>query len=254
MRRAPLRRAGRGSRYALPVLLERVRRLRDRLAGAWPHLRALLIAFHVLAVVALAFPQPHRLLDRRGWESANTRHDLARWAARLRALGLDMSDEGFARRLRALAEGYAGVHAALVAPFAPYARWTGTIQGWAMFSSAQKHPAELHVDILVNGAWQPVYRPHSDEHDFWGARFRHNRMRKQLGRFARTLHQASYNGLARHVAIAAARAFPDAREIRVRLYRYAALAPEAVRAGQAPAGRYDHVRRFNADTLRSVAP
>lgn len=235
-------------------MLERVRRVRDRLAGVWPHLRALFIAFHVLAVVALSFPPPHRLLDRRGWESANARHDLARWAARLRDLGFDMSDERFARRLRALAESYAGVHAAVMTPFVPYARWTGAIQGWAMFSSPQKHPAELHVDILVNGAWQPVYRPHSDAHDFWGPRFRHNRMRKQLGRFARTLHMDSYDGLARHVATEAARAFPDAREIRVRLYRYAAPAPEAVRAGQTPAGRHDHERRFHAGPLRRSAP
>lgn len=224
--------------------------IRQRLAPVWPHLRALFIAFHVAAVVALSLPTPRVMLDSRGWESENTRIELVRWSERLRQLGIDTTPEGFGQAVRRLAERYLGVHAVITAPFAQYSRVTGTIQGWAMFAAPQKYPAELHIDVLEGQTWRPIYRPHSAEHDFWGERFRHNRMRKQLGRFARTFHAGTYDRLAQYVAREAARAYPQARAIRVRLWRYATLAPEAVRAGQTPAGHYEQTRRFNAEKLR----
>jgi hypothetical protein len=227
--------------------------LRQRLAPAWPHLRTLFIAFHVAAIVALSLPTSRVLLDRSGWESENTRTELVRWSERLGRLGVETTPAGLEQTVRRLIGRYVGVHAVLTAPFARYARFTGATQGWAMFAAPQKHPAELHIDILEGHTWRPIYRPHSAEHDFWGPRFRHNRMRKQLGRFARTFHTGVYDRLAQFVAREAALAYPGARAIRVRLWRYATLAPEAVRAGQTPVGRYEQARRFNAETLRRGA-
>lgn len=224
--------------------------IRQRLAPAWPHLRTLFIAFHVAAVVVMSLPRPGVMLDERGWESENTRLELVRWSERLGQLGIDTTPEGLAHAMRRLAGRYLGVHAVITAPFAQYTRRTGAIQGWAMFASPQKYPAELHIDILEGKTWRPIYRPHSAEHDFWGEHFRHNRMRKQLGRFARTFDTGSYDRLAQYVAREAALAHPQARAIRVRLWRYETLSPEAVRAGQTPSGRYEHDRRFNAETLR----
>jgi hypothetical protein len=224
--------------------------IRQRLAPVWPHLRTLFIAFHVAAVVVLSLPAPRVMLDSRGWESENTRLELVRWSERLRQLGIDTTAERFGAAVRRLAERYLRVRTVITAPFTQYSRWTGTIQGWAMFAAPQKYPAELHIDILEGGTWRPIYRPHSAEHDFWGARFRHNRMRKQLGRFARTFHSDTYDRLAQYVAREAALAYPQARAIRVQLWRYETLSPEAVRAGQTPTGRYEETRRFNARTLR----
>lgn len=238
-------------RYADAAVAQRaLSALRQRLAPVWPHVRALFIAFHVVAVVALSFPTSRVLLDRSGWESENTRSELVRWSGRLGQLGVDTTPAGLEQTVRRLLERYVSVHAVLTAPFAQYARFTGARQGWAMFAAPQKHPAEFHIDILEDSTWRPIYRPHSAEHDFWGARFRHNRVRKQLGRFARTFHVGAYDRLAQFVAREAALAYPHARAIRVQLWRYATLSPEAVRAGQTPAGRYEHTRRFNAATLR----
>lgn len=238
-------------RYAHAALVPRApSALRQRLAPVWPHLRTLFIAFHALAIVALSFPTSRVLLNQSGWESENTKNELVRWSERLNGLGVATTPEELEQTVRRQVARYLGVHAVITAPFAQYARWTGAIQGWAMFASPQRHPAELHIDILEGSTWRPIYRPHSAEHDFWGPRFRHNRMRKQLGRFARTFHVGTYDRLARFVAREAALAYPQARTIRVQLWRYATLSPEAVRAGQTPTGRYEETRRFNARTLR----
>ncbi|GAB4528940.1 MAG: hypothetical protein Tsb0020_45960 [Haliangiales bacterium] len=275
--------------------------IRARLMAAWPTLRALLIAGHVLAIVALAFPAPHKLTNPRAWASQNHQAELARWSERLTGLGYPIDKPTLERELRAVAESYARTHRAILAPFGYYARAAGTHQGWAMFANPQKHPAELHVDIRTDArsdhapasaaparpaahigvvragrdqaddepagsdqagadqagadqaGWRPIIRPHSAEHDFWGHALRHNRMRKQLGRFGRTFYPQSYDGLTRYIAHAAARAFPEAVEIRARLYRYPSPSPAQVRAGDAPPGRYEHERRFDAAALRAEA-
>ncbi|WP_428261221.1 hypothetical protein [Haliangium sp.] len=221
-----------------------------RLRAAWLHVRALLILGHVVAVIALAFPPPHKVLNRRGWESENARAEVERWRRRLNELGVHITATELKDRAWAVAQRYAAAHRAVLGPFERYARWSGAMQGWAMFANPQKHPGELHVDVMVDGAWQPVYRPHSEQYDFWAESLEHNRLRKQLGRFARTFYPHSYNGLARFLAVRAARAYPAATQVMVRLYRYPSRSPEEVRAGRAPAGYYQHELGFDAAALR----
>jgi hypothetical protein len=75
-------------------------------------------------------------------------------------------------------------------------------------------------------------------------------VRKQLGRFARTFYPRRYDAVARWLATEAARDFPDATSVRVRLWRYVSLPPDRVLAGEEPEGRYEHELLFEADTLR----
>ena len=244
--KAPLHSSGEPKRAAASPV-------RARLARVWPQLRALLVALHLLAVVLLSLPQPHRVLDQRGWRSENARHDLEQWSARLSQLGFDYTPQTLARDLWDLSVAYVEVYKHLAEPFLIYARTLHLYQGWTMFATPQKHPAEFHVDIRQRGEWTPIYRPHSALYDFAGPTFRHNRLRKQFGRFARALHFGSYEGIAYYTARRAALAFPQADSIRVRLYRYQTLEPEAVRAGKIPEGRYDEQRLFDAAKLRAAA-
>lgn len=189
------------------------------------------------------------MLRKEVWKSEIGQQDLRAWADRLSWLGYETKEQ-FEQDLWSLAEGYANVNTAITRPFRFYERMAGVRQGWAMFSSPQRFPVEIHVDIKRDGPWEPIYRPLSDEYDFWAPQFRHHRARKLVGRLARGFNHERYNGFARMVATEVADAYPESHRIRVRLYRYSTLPPADVRQGLQPEGRYEHKRYFRTDELR----
>lgn len=215
----------------------------------WPQLRATLILFHVVSMLVLSLPNASAFQDGR-WQNENARDDLRKMAQRLNGSGWNTDAETLERELRSVANRYVRVQQAVATPFEVYAALSGSRQGWSMFASPQRHPAELHVDMLQGDRWQALYRPHSDAHDWNREQLEHNRFRKFLGRFARGFRIEHYNQAAHWVATRAAREHPAASTIRVQLYRYATLAPEEVRAGNTPIGRYEHTRVWNAEALR----
>ena len=218
---------------------------------AWPHVRAGLVALHVVSLVVLSLPEAGDVHDPRRWQTENARADLRQMAARLTAWGWSIDEHGLERALWSAGDAYLQVQRPLAAPFEVYAELTGSRQGWTMFASPQRHPAELHVDVEEGGEWQPLQRPHSDQHAWNRRQLEHNRFRKFLGRFARGFHQRHYDEAARWLATKAAREHPEASRVRVRLFRYATLPPERVRAGEEPeGGRYKHERVFEAGALR----
>lgn len=217
---------------------------------AWPHVRAVLIALHVMSLVVLSLPTPSSVHNKARWQTANAKADLEQMAQRLRGWGFDTDRERLTQALWDLGGAYLEVQRPLVAPFQWYAEKSGSRQGWRMFASPQRHPAELHVDIELDGVWVRIYEPHSDEFDWNRAQFEHNRFRKFLGRFARGFIRTHYDHAAKWIATKAAREHPEATRVRIQLYRYATPHPEQVKAGVKPNGRYQHARRFDAGALR----
>ncbi|MCH9686875.1 MAG: hypothetical protein K0V04_35905 [Deltaproteobacteria bacterium] len=217
---------------------------------AWPHIRAVLIGLHVLSLAVLSLPNASAVHDRRRWRTANAQADLEQWTKRLQGWGFDTDKRRLAQSLWSIGGAYLTVQRPIVTPFAWYARVSGSRQGWHMFASPQRHPAELHVEIERDGAWVLIYRPHSDEHAWNREQFEHNRFRKFLGRFARGFIQSDYEHTARWVAARAAADHPAATQVRVRLYRYQTLPPAAVVSGGKPKGRYERERVFEAEALR----
>ncbi|MEM8608821.1 MAG: hypothetical protein AAGF92_17075 [Myxococcota bacterium] len=215
----------------------------------WPQIRTVLIWLHVMAVLLLSLPGPGRMLRKEVWESEIGQRDLAMWADRLSWLGYETKDQ-FEEDLWVVAEGYANANRVVTGPFRLYQRLAGVRQGWAMFASPQQYPVELHIDVREDGKWEPLYRPLSDEHDFWALQLRHHRTRKMVGRLARGFRPERYGGFARLLAENVALEYPDARRIRIRLYRYRTLPPEQIRDGMEPEGKYEHTRSFNPRRLR----
>ena len=213
------------------------------------HLRAAFVAFHVLAIGVGSLPGTS-ITSRARWRSEGTRADLAGWASRARAAGFRGTDDEIEGRLYDLAVGYSRVRRAGGAPFDAYAGAVGAGQGWTMFASPQRFPAELRVDVLIGGAWRPLYRPRSDVHAWRREIFDHNRMRKFTGRFARGFDPKVYAETARYFARLAARDVPDATKIRVSLYRTESLPPERASLGEQPVGRTTEERVFDAASLR----
>lgn len=223
--------------------------LRARARLLWPRARAALIALHVLAIVVLSLPAGN-IANPATWESPSLKADFASWAGRLRGLGVDTTPQSFQAAMWRLATRYLSLRGRVVAPFALYGELSGAAQGWAMFASPQRHPAEVHVDIREAGGFRPLFRPRSDEHAWRRQVLDHNRVRKYVGRFARGFDRRDYDQLARWLAVQAARDFPGARQVRVQLYRYSTLGPADVRAGRQPAGTYEEPRIFDAEALR----
>lgn len=217
---------------------------------AWPRIRAVLVALHVASLVVLSLPTEGAIHSRARWRTANAKADLRQMAERLQGWGIDTDERRLAQTLWDMGTVYLAVQRPLAWPFQRYAEISGCRQGWQMFASPQRHPAELHVEVQVAGAWQLVYRPHSDEHDWNREQFEHNRFRKFLGRFARGFYRRHYDETARWVATKAAREHPEAAAVRIQLYRTSSLPPERVRAGEEPTGRYEHERVFDAEALR----
>ena len=225
----------------------------DKLRSVWPHVRTVLIGFHVLAVVALSMPTPHAVSSRDKWKNPNMQADLEQWSARLSFLGYD-SPEELEEDWWNLAQGYLKVRAAFIRPFLLYSKYSASRQGWRMFANPRIEPAVLHIDALVDDAWQPVYRPHSDDHDFYAQTFTHNRIRKLLGRLGQPHMKGYYTYFVRFLAPRVAMAVPAAEKLRFALYRYRTLPPADVRAGKKPRGTYEGVVVVPAARFREVAP
>lgn len=213
-----------------------------------PNLRAALLAFHVVAVLALSLPRGQSPHSKR-WESPLMQRDLADWARQLQALGVTMTTEQLKDWAKRFNAAYMELRERLLWPFELYAEVTGARQGWAMFASPQRHPFELHVDALARGEWRPLYRPHDPNAAFMSDFFSHNRIRKFRGRFARVMKGRAYEQFAAFIARRAFEHDASVERVRVRLYAYASLPPERVRVGERPQGTYHHERTFSREEL-----
>ena len=224
----------------------------DKLRSAWPHVRTVLIGFHILSVIALSLPTPYAVSSRDKWQNPNMQADLEQWSRRLSFLGYESAKE-LEDDLWDLAQGYLALRKSFIWPFQDYSEYGGSRQGWRMFANPRIEPAVLHIDVTTpatGDTWQPVYRPHSDEYDFWAERFEHNRMRKLMGRLGNQNMNAHYRYLVRFMAPRVARAFKDADKLRFRLFRYRTLSPEAVRAGKEEEGAYEREIILRAEEYR----
>jgi hypothetical protein len=206
----------------------------------WPHVRAVLVALHVVAVTVLALPVPDGVQDRATWQQPTVRQEMRDWADALNAVGFETTPEVLEDRLWHLAHGYATARDSVLAPFGPYYEYCGTFQGWRMFSGPQMFPATLHIDISEAGAWRPVFVERDrrygwlarelDSYRFRALRFR---MQSSVG------FEGDYELFARWVAVRAANDFPTADRVRVRLFRYRLQTPAEVQAATPVFGQFE---------------
>ena len=183
---------------------------------AWPHLRALLIAFHLAAVLVLAFtPFPHSVPER--FESA--------------------------------ARTYKRVREKVRKPFNGYTNALYLKQGWSLFTNPQRTPARLEVALHTpNEGWRTIAVQRSEVFDWKREQLDNHRARKLVGRIARRKSKRIYNRVVTWLAREAARDFPEADRLRVRLFRYRTGAP-----GEVPRlteGRYTDTRVLSLEAYR----
>lgn len=208
----------------------------------WPHLRAALVALHVLAVAVLAAPAPVGAMNRESWKEETVQDEIEVWAGRF-----GMSPEDFEDWAWSAASRFMAVRDAVVKPFKPYCKYTGTSQSWRMFVAPHRYPARLHIDVQIGREWQTVYVRGDREHAWKRPQLDHNRMRAQIFRLSWPGYGRTYSHFTVWLAREAARDFPDARGIRVRFFRYRTRSPAEVRAGVPEEGH------FVQEKVRSLA-
>jgi hypothetical protein len=209
--------------------------------GWFPHIRALLVGLHIVAITAMAFPAPGEGMVRSAWKDPTVRVELDRWHALFARCGIDWTREQFEEGLWEAASTYMNTRARILDPFGPYYEWCGTMQSWRMFTGPHRFPSRLWIEVEEQQTWRPVYVQRHAVHDWLAWYLDRYRFRPVLYRFSWYRHVPGYQGIdefARWVARHAARDFPDAERVRVRLHTFRTPSPEAVRAGEPIEGEF----------------
>lgn len=201
----------------------------------WPHIRALLIAAHIAAVIVSAFPSPSGGMTRSAWKDPTVQAELSVWAQRL-----SMETAVLEEHLWDLAVAFMSVRKTALKPFKPYYQHAGTYQAWHMFVAPHRNPAKLEIALDYGSEdWTLIYRARDPEYAWKAEVFDHNRARAALFRYSWKHYRTPYRQLTDWLAGQAAAEFPEAERIRLRWYRYRTLSPERVRAGEVSTGSHE---------------
>ncbi len=217
----------------------------ERLREAWPHIRALLVLLHCVAVFVMAFPAPGGAMSKSAWKDPTVQGEFAAWTARLNSLGWSGTQQDLEDQLFTLSASYMDLRSSAIKPFKPYYRYAGTGQSWRMFVAPHRFPARLHIDVREHGEWRTVYVARSSEYDWMAPIFDYDRMRSATFRYAWRPFRRYYRHFCEWLAVRAREDFPDATELRVRFFKYQTPTPAQTRAGEAPEGKYISEQRFS---------
>lgn len=141
-----------------------------------PAVRALLIALHLLAVVAVACPAPVRTMNAEAWQRPAVRDELEGWSSRLGAVGIAVSPDALRDLSSDVQRRWIEARSAVVWPFQKWLRAVNAPQGWYMFTGPDRDPQRLFVaftsssspkgEQLVFEAGRPPARPDLINADF----------------------------------------------------------------------------------------
>ncbi|MCI0702625.1 MAG: hypothetical protein L0241_16195 [Planctomycetia bacterium] len=199
----------------------------------WPHIRAVLITAHLVAVTLMSIPAPDGAFDRNAWKDPTVQSEFAAWAKTL-----DTTPEELEERVWNLSRSYMDTRNEVLAPFGRYYHYCGTGQSWRMFVAPHRHPSTLHIDIREGGNWRPVYIERAPQHRWLGRVLDSYRFRSVIFRFGWPAYEGEFEEFTRWIASRAAHDFPDAESVRVRLYKAPSPSPEEARTGITPAGEF----------------
>ena len=212
----------------------------EALRAAWPQARAFLVALHLVAITLMALPAPGGGMQRSAWADPTVQAEFDVWYARLAGVGAPVGDRAeFEDRLFEFAQSFMKARGQVLEPFVPYYRYFGTYQSWRMFVAPHTHPARMHVEIRVDGEWQPVYVERSAEHQWLGWQLDQDRFRSAVFRYSWRPYRKVYRQFVDWLAVQALRDFPEATDLRVRFYKAKSPSPEQVKRGDIPKGRFE---------------
>jgi hypothetical protein len=216
------------------------RRIPERWVRRWPAVRAVLVAYHVLALVVLSFPSPPSGMQRSAWDNPTVQNEFELWAERLSGLGWKMTTKELDSMLWDLSKRYVAGREKVTAPFEAYTTYSGARQSWRMFVAPQRYPVRIEVSLREGaGAWKKVYESRSEEHAWLSPIFEKYRMRRVVFSTAWDKDARQFRMLCDWIAKQVERDFPAATEVMIRQLRYRTPTPaEALEGKSTPEGKY----------------
>lgn len=245
------------SRGRLSAIVPRVT-ARARWSAAWPHLRAALVAFHLLAIVLSAIPAPAGGMNRKNWADPTVQGEFEAWGRRL---GIDA--DRLEDALWSLARTWMGFRELYLTPVRPYLELTGTDQPWRMFVAPHRYPARYQVQVRAADAgaddWETVFEERSPTAQWRASFFAQERVRSALFRYSWPEYSHDARRFCDHLGRRLFEERPGAEWVRCRYWKAKSPSPEEARRGAMPDGTWvasKMVRRTKpgepAPTLRLV--
>ena len=141
-------------------------------------LRAAAITLVLVVHGIAAAPLPH-VVTKDDLRNPVTQEEVHRWTERISALGYAIDDATLGERVIAVTGLIGGAHRAMIAPFRPFFRITGTGQGWALFANPDTHPARLQIRVRRAGSteWELLYQRLDPDHAWADDRLSYRRVR-----------------------------------------------------------------------------
>lgn len=223
--------------------------------GSLQHLVGAFVLLHVVAITLMAAPAPSGGMARSAWKNGTVQAEFAAWTARLNAWGVDITQDTLEDELWDIATVVMARRQAVLEPFMPYYRYLGTWQSWRMFVAPHRFPSRLSIDVSsaerrTDDAWEPVYLARDADLDWHAGQLDHDRMRAAVFRYGWPHYRSAYREFGTWTARQLAQERPEARWVRLRLYRYETPSPAQVRDNQRPAGKHHSTLFFDLDDHR----
>lgn len=210
-----------------------LRRVPESWVKRWPTIRAVLVAYHVLAVVILSFPSPPSGMKHSTWENPTVQNEFRLWADRFSGVGVHITPAELDAKLWDLSGKIVAARETVTVPFLPYGNYLGPRQSWRMFVAPQRYPVKIEISIRDKpGAWKKIYESRSEEHNWMSGTFEKYRIRRIVFQMAWDKDLRHFKMFCDWVATQAARDFPSAVEVMVVQTRYRTPSPEEALAGK----------------------
>lgn len=211
----------------------------------WPHLRALVVLAHLVAIILMSLPSSHRLASRSHWDKPEQQADLERWS---NTLGVDRDE--FEVFLWDWTQRYVRLRKSVTHPFLIYADYTGARQGWTMFSGPRRRTGRYEIQVEELGVFRSVFRTQDSTATWNRSQFEHNRLRKLMAKLTTHPQIPAYAQFSRWVAKRVAEDFPNATRCKVTLDTWKTLSPQQHRDGVEPDVARTRSQMFTLEVFR----
>ncbi len=216
--------------------------------SAWAKVRALLIFFVICLQWADAVPLPE--LKKRDLENPIAQAELDRWTGVLNGLGVSIGREELLERALVVGDATRSARRAVLRPWAPFRRLTGTGQGWGLFAYPDPFAGRLTIVERLEGedAWRDYYLAPAPASDGLTAALRYRRVRGVWDDAGdRPRPRKVYDHFVDWIAHRRFSADPSLGAIEVRLDLHRVLRPDQ---GEEPPDKRRHARmRERADVM-----
>ncbi len=219
----------------------------------WPRWRAGLITLvlFVHACAAMPIPRPVRPEDVR---TPTAQDELALWVDIFASLGVQTDADELVGLVNSVGQVCVDVKAAIMGPFRPLLRVTGTGQAWALFAYPDRYPNLLQVEVRRGGAdWETVYAAADPDHTFLAEQFSFRRVRGVYDTAAAKGSPGKvYDRFVDWVAREVFERWPDATDVRVKMLQKRVTLPTEMPDEEEPKARL--VRLRTREQVQGSAP